>query len=1649
MRLKLLRLLSVATCILLLSSTSKAQSCIPTNINGSTINLLCNQVCSTLVFQIPHIKGTDDYILSSIPYNPYPYTTASGNELTALYTDDKWSPAITIPFNFCFYESTYSSFTVGSNGLVTFDISNAAPGCAWNGYVINSSSPAIFGTGGGIQCDRFSAYYPRASIMGNFSDLDPSSGPSPGNRKIEWRIEGNAPCRKAIVSFFNVGTYGNSCGSAFPNTFQIVIYESTGIVEIYTAERSWCSSSSNSGRGIFGIQNWAWNKAVSIPSRNPGQWTASNEAYRFTPSGTGSRFVSSGLYDMSGVLIMPADTVTTVAGLLDIRFPNACFPAGSNQYVVKTIFSACDNPVNQLISYDTITVNRLNSLGATASTTNASCGPPNGTITVTVPPGVGTSPYTYILDGGAPVVAPSPYTFMNVANGPHTIVVTDASAGCTSTINVTVNLVGTIPANTSTTPTACAGVNNGSITITSAGGSGPYTFSLDGGAPIAGTIPFTFSNLSAGNHTILVTDQGLSCSSVLMNVNVPTGIGITGIVVTTPTTCPGAANGSITATALSGVAPFIWQLDGNPPVPGTSPYTFINVTAGAHVVRITDNLGCISSFNANVAAGPGINGSTTSTATSCTGASNGTITATALSGTAPFTWSLDGAPPVSGASPYTFTNVAAGLHTITITDNIGCNVLLTETVAAGTAMNITTTFTQAACLNATNGTITVTSATGTGPYTFSLDGGAPVPGTIPFTFTNLPAIAHTVVVNDLSTGCNSSPVVVIIGASYIANFSMVIFPATCSVANDGRVVATAIVGTAPYTWSLDGGPFVPGASPYTFNNLSPGPHTVAMSDVFNCGTNYPVFVDVNTPASTVTSTATACAGANTGTITVILVSPGFTGPYTFSLDGGASVPGTLPYTFNNVSAGSHTVIVNSLSSGCSTTPNTVIVATGPGVSGNATSTATSCPTANNGTVTADATAGTAPFTYSLDGGAPQSGANPYTFNGVAAGPHSVIITDNFVCTVTLNVNVTAGPPLNANANATATSCSGASNGTITVTPTSGIAPYLYSLDGGAPVAGGASFTFINVTAGAHTIIVTDALGCVTNPIPVTVNAGPPLTTTVSTTDVLCNGGATGVITVAVPLIGTAPYQYSLDNVIWQASNVFNGLVAGNYTVYYRESNGCQGSQPVTVNEPAGMTSSAVTMAAVCNGQNNGTITVTASGGITPYDYSINGGVSWQSSNIFTSGAGSYTITIRDANGCTKTQSATVTEPAVLNAASVNSNASCNGGNDGVITVNTAGGNAGYTYSIDGVTFQPSNIFNVAPGPYTITVKDNLGCVATFNTVVGLTNNLTFIPQTDPTICESASTQLQLVSNANVYSWTPSTGLSNTTISNPIANPIVTTQYTVTATLGRCSVNNSVTVNVNAAPIPDAGPPGFICYGQTYQLQGSGGVQFTWTPSTYLSSTNISNPVSTPLKTFTYTLSEVIDALGCKSLTTDQVTVDVTPPIKVKTFPYDTIGYPGDQFQLNATSIAPFYTWTPTIGLSDPDIANPVLTVGAIGSDIFYKVTAYTAAGCKGEGFVNLKVYNGPELYIPTAFTPNGDGLNDLFYPFPVGIKSINYFRVFNRWGQLLFSSTTLYKGWDGKLQGVEQPSGAYVFMAQGVAKNGKLLTRKGTVTLIR
>lgn len=725
-----------------------------------------------------------------------------------------------------------------------------------------------------------------------------------------------------------------------------------------------------------------------------------------------------------------------------------------------------------------------------------------------------------------------------------------------------------------------------------------------------------------------------------------------------------------------------------------------------------------------------------------------------------------------------------------------------------------------------------------------------------------------------------------------------------------------------------------------------------------------------------------------------------------------------------------------------------------GIPADLNATAVSTPSAcgpPSGSITVTVPTGASPYSYVLDNGTPVIGTSPRTFTGIAAGPHTIVVTDaSGICASTVIQNVNQINTLTANLTPTATSCPGVNNGKIGVTPTNGTGPYTFILNPGAITQVGNSALFTGLFSGSYTVSIADATGCsAASPLSTLITESPGLFTTAAHTDALCNGVANGTITVTQPTSGTAPYEYSLNGINWQTSNVFTALAAGNYTVWFRESSGCQGQLTKTIGQPVALTASVSAIPVLCNGQNNGTLTVTPNGGVAPYEYSINAGITWQNTNVFNVASGTYTIIVRDQNQCIITQPITVIEPIALSATATTSNGTCNGGNDGTITLTASGGNNNFEYSINGITFQASNIFKTAPGIYTAIVRDNLGCTTTVpNIIVGATNDLTYTIPTDTTICEGVPAQLQVTSNALQYTWSPAIGLSNPSVNNPTAILSTTTSYSVTLTYGNCTTTVPVTVYVKPAPIANAGSDGSICYGQSFQLQGSGGTEFSWTPAASLDNAAIANPVSTPDRTTAYYLW-VKAANGCSSVVADTVTVNLIPPINVKTFPFDTIVYSGDQFRLLAISPANNYSWTPSQGLSNPAIPDPVVTAGAVGDVVVYKVTTSTNSGCKGEGFVRVEVYKGPDLYVPTGFTPNGDGKNDKFFPFPVGIKEIRSFKVFNRWGQMIYSTSVLNEGWDGKFAGRDQASGVYVWMVQGITKDNRVITKRGTVTLVR
>lgn len=338
-----------------------------------------------------------------------------------------------------------------------------------------------------------------------------------------------------------------------------------------------------------------------------------------------------------------------------------------------------------------------------------------------------------------------------------------------------------------------------------------------------------------------------------------------------------------------------------------------------------------------------------------------------------------------------------------------------------------------------------------------------------------------------------------------------------------------------------------------------------------------------------------------------------------------------------------------------------------------------------------------------------AGANVLTFTSASVNG---ISPDENTCNDANSITVTTGANLLNISHTVNTppSCTG-SNGQITFSVNGGTAPYTYSINGGANQASG---VFSGLAANTINYTVTDNAGCSGTgsfQLSPTTNI---VVSSASTTNITCNGLTNGSVQLSAAG-GQASYTYSSNGSTYQASNAFNGLAAGTYTLYAKDANGCVGTFSVTITQPTAIAINAIPTAITCFGAGNGAINVSATGGIPAYTYSING-ATFQAGNVFNNlAAGAYTVTVQDANGCSSTFSTTVVEPTQI---TVNAIPTGSTGANGTITITGTGGNAPYTYSTNGVNYYSGNLFSsLAPGTYTCYVKDVNGCISSVQVTV--------------------------------------------------------------------------------------------------------------------------------------------------------------------------------------------------------------------------------------------------------------------------------------------------------------------------------------------
>lgn len=1055
-----------------------------------------------------------------------------------------------------------------------------------------------------------------------------------------------------------------------------------------------------------------------------------------------------------------------------------------------------------------VTITQPAAISLTPSSTNATCGAANGTAGIAA--SGGTSPYTYLWTGGQTTAS-----IIGLTAGAYSVTVTDAS-GCTATNTINVSNTGSPTASISAqTNVLCNASSTGSATVTAAGGTAPYTYLWTGGQTTA-----TASNLAAGTYTVTVTDN-LTCSTtatVTITQPVALTVSISG---QTNINCNGGSNGSASASSAGGTSPYTYLWTG-----GQTTSTATGLTAGTYTVTVTDANLCSVNTSVTITQPVVLSATGTGTNVTCNGGNNGTATATPSGGTSPYTYVWQNLQTTQTA-----TGLAAGTYNVTVTDANLCTATTSYIVTQPLAMTLTPGTVDATCGNP-NGSASVAIAGGTAPYTYLWSTGGTgnsiagiAAGAYGVTVTDANSCAQNITVNVNNLGAPTATLTITGNA-------------LCNGVCNGTADVSASGGTPPYVsynWSNL-------ASGVSVTGLCAGTISVTVTDNAGCSATASDVVTEPTAMTSLISAQTnvSCFGGNNGSATVS--ASGGTSPYTYLWQGGGSGAVNSP-----LAAGSYGVTVTDLN-GCTTNTTATITEQADLTLGLSTQTDVLCNGGATGSATVVAGGGVGPYNYSWSNGA--TGA---TAPGLAASTYTITVTDANSCTETYVVTITEPAALSGVTGNTSETIFGLCDGTATATPSGGTAGYTYLWSDGAAQT---TATATGLCVGSYTVTITDANGC-TVVLPVNILGPGALNLIVTGSAVNCNGDCTGTASVVVSG-GVSPYTFLWDAGA-QTNDTATGLCAGTYTVTVTDANLATANASAVVTQPVVLTSAISSQVnIICNGGNNGSASVTASGGTLPYSYNWTGGST--ASGITNLTAGTYTVTVTDANLCTSSVPVTITEPLAVTATATGTDAACNGGSTGSASVTATGGTGAITFSwSNGASGATAS--GLAAGSYTVTATDVGGCTGTdviiINEPVVLTGFTGSTSETVFGLCDGTATATPSGGTA-IYTYLWSDGAAQTTAT---ATGLCVGSYTVTITdANGCTVILPVNVTGPGALNMTVTGSAVNCNGDctgTANVNVTGGIS----PYTYLWNTGAqTNDTATGLCAGTYTVT-VTDSNG--------------------------------------------------------------------------------------------------------------------------------------------------------------------------------------------
>jgi len=1100
--------------------------------------------------------------------------------------------------------------------------------------------------------------------------------------------------------------------------------------------------------------------------------------------------------------------------------------------------------------------------------------------------------------------------------------------------------------------------------------------------------------------------------------------------------CFGLSNGSITLNPDNINPPYSFVLGAQNNITGV----FSNLAAGSYMASITDVSGCQLVLPVVVPAPAQLVAvGTVPQQVTCFGGNNGvaTVNASGGTGTLDYLWNPSGQATVSAV------NLSAGTYTVTVTDDNNCTTTAAVGVVQPPDLVLSAVATAAKCFNEASGSITASGSGGVAPYQFVWSNMVNTPVN-----PNIPAGGYTVTISDANACAETAFVTV--GQAPLLTVTTATVNVLCFGGNNGSATATAAGGTGLYTykWST-----VPQQTSATVTGLQAQIYTVTITDANGCTVTQTA--TPNAPeviSTTVTKTNADCSGSSDGTATVS--ASGGAGGFTYKWN---TAPQQTTATASNLVAGTYTVTVTDVN-GCTST-NSINIGQPTPLQLTATVTDASCFGSTNGQITLAQQGGTAPFGYAWS-----SGDNSQNISGKAAGPYTVTLSDANGCTLVLQNAITQPEAIVLSVASQSIPCFGQGTGALNLSSSGGTPAYTIAWTGPNGFSGSGS-NLNNLFGGAYTVTVTDAEGCATSTSALVLQPASALTLALpDIADTICFLATDGTATAQVSG-GTTPYTY-----IWtgtnQTSATITGLVSNTYAVEVTDANGCMQSGETFIQQKQQLFAVADFKNPNCHDGADGTARLSAifygAAAADPNLFSYLWSTTPAQTGKIATGlqaAQSYAVTITDAQGCSAEQTFTLGNPSLVEASiPAFAGVKCNGDANGWAAAEGDGGTAPYHYfwSPGPISQTDSLAQGLAAGLYRVSVIDARGCIAETTVTIGEPAVLKIsVLKTDvPCFGQNAgSASAQASGGTSPYQYQWDNGAQTTAIENIAAGVVL---LTVTDENG-CTQTGSATIRQPAEPLGGAAlktdPACFGGYNGSISITGAGGTP----PYRYALDNDPWNgsPLQIAISAGNY-VPKIIDVNGCE-VTLEPIEVTQPARVQVDLGPDFSIIL-GRDTQLLASvfnAVEPVeYTWSPEDSTWLSCLHCPDPFVDSLYYQNYFSVVIVDARGCMAEDRIQISVEKPRKIFVPTGFSPNGDLENDLLLVHGQFSAKVLDFRVYDRWGELLYEAKNFpvndaTTGWNGAFRGKDMDPGVYVWVLEVVYMDGTTEVYRGNTTLIR